>query len=134
MERPPGICMESNKGRGSLTSRYLAALLAPAVIAGVMQVTWPFFQHNPVLPYLLAVIFCAWYGGLGPGLLSVVISFLLTDFFFIEPYFFFWFPKQADLVRLHALRGSWPVHQCDERTDAQGKAGGTGAKREPAAV
>jgi len=100
MERSPGICMETNRGRGSLTSRYLAALLAPTVIAGVIQVTWPFFQHNLVSPYLLAVIFCAWYGGLGPGLLSVVISLLLNDFFFIEPYFFFWFPKQVDLVRL----------------------------------
>ena len=92
--------METNKRRGSLTSRYLAALLAPAIIAGVIQVTWPFFQHNLVSPYLLAVIFCAWYGGLGPGLISVVVSFLLIDFFFIEPYFFFWFHKPADLVRL----------------------------------
>ena len=50
--------MESNKGRGSLTSRYLAALLAPAVIAGVMQVTWPLLQNDPVSPDLLAVIFC----------------------------------------------------------------------------
>lgn len=90
--------METDQGRTSLTSRYLAALLAPAVIAVVMQVTWPFFQHDPVSPYLLAVIFCTWYGGLGPGLLSVVISFLPTDFFFIEPYFFFWFPKQVDRV------------------------------------
>jgi PAS domain S-box-containing protein len=92
--------MESNKGRGSLTRRYLAALLAPAVVAGVMQVAWPFFEYNPVSPFLLAVIFCAWYGGLGPGLLSVVISVLLTNFIFIKPYFAFWFPKQPNLVRL----------------------------------
>ena len=83
----PGICMDSNNGRGSLTSRYLTALLAPAVIAGAMQVTWPFFQHDPISPYLLAVVFCAWYGSLRLGLLSVVISFLLTDFLFIEPRF-----------------------------------------------
>jgi len=92
--------MDSNNGRGSLTSRYLTALLAPAVITGAMQVTWPFFQHNPASPYLLAVVFCAWYGGLRLGLLSVVISFLLTDFLFIEPYGFFWFPNQVDRVRL----------------------------------
>ena len=92
--------METNRGRGSLTSRYLAALLAPAVVAGVILVTWPFFEHNLVSPYLLAVIFCAWYGGLGSGLLSLVISFLLIDHFFLEPYFFFWFPRPADLVRL----------------------------------
>jgi PAS domain S-box-containing protein len=90
--------MERNN-RGSLTSRYLAALLAPAVVASVMQVTWPFFEYNPVSPFLLAVIFGAWYGGLGPGLLSVAISFLLSDFIFIKPYFG-WFPKQPDLFRL----------------------------------
>ncbi|MGI9069262.1 MAG: DUF4118 domain-containing protein [Pyrinomonadaceae bacterium] len=100
IERSPWIRMESSKGRGSLPSRCLLALLAPAVIAAVMQLTWPFFEHNPVSPYLLAVILCAWCGGLGPGLLSVVISFLLTNFFFIEPYSFFWFPKQFDLVSL----------------------------------
>jgi len=98
-----GICIEGNKGGWVRTRRYLAALLAPAVIASVMQVTWPFFEHNPVTPYLLAVIFCAWYGGLGPGLLSIVVSFFLTDFFFIEPYFLFWFPKDGDLARLLIL-------------------------------
>src|ERR1700674_5396675 len=95
-----GFCMDNTKERGSLTSRYLPALVAPAVIAGVMQVTWPLFQHSPVSPYLLAVIFCAWYGGLGPGLLSVVISLVLTDFFFIEPRFIFFHPQQFNLVRL----------------------------------
>lgn len=92
--------MESSKGRGSLTSRYLIALLAPAVIAGVMQLTWPFFEHNPVSPYLLAVIFCVWYSDHGPGLASMAISFLLTDFFFIGRHSFLWFPKQVDQVRL----------------------------------
>lgn len=100
IEHSPWIRMEGSKGRGSLTSRYLIALLAPAVIAGVMQVTWPFFEHNPVSPFLLAVIFCACYGGLGPGLLSVVISFLPTNFFFRGLNSFFWFRKQADQVRL----------------------------------
>ena len=92
--------MDNKSGRGPVASRYLAALIAPAVIAGAMQVTWPLFRDNPVSPYLLAVIFCAWYGGLGPGLLSLVVSFLLTDFFFIEPYLYFGLPKQANVVRL----------------------------------
>ena len=92
--------MDISKGRESLTSRYLAALLAPTVIAGVIQVTWPFFDHNLVTPYLLAVIFCAWYGGLGPGLLSVIVSFFLIDYFFIDRYFLLWFPNPGDLFRL----------------------------------
>jgi K+-sensing histidine kinase KdpD len=91
--------MGSNKGRWFLTSRFLLALLAPAAIAAVMQVTWPFFEHNPISPFLLAVIF-SWYGGLGPALVSMAISFLHTDFYFVEPFAFFWFPKQVDMVRL----------------------------------
>lgn len=85
---------------GFLTGPYLMTLLAPAVVTGVMQVTWPFFEPSPIALYLLAVLFCAWYGGLGPGLLCVVVSFLLFDFFFIEPYSLFQFYKQADLVRI----------------------------------
>jgi len=83
-----------------LVRRYFVALLAPAAIALVMQVTWPFFQSAPVAPYFVAVIFCAWYGGLGPGLLSVVISFFLSDFLFIEPYFFFGPSKEFNLGRV----------------------------------
>lgn len=65
-----------------------------------MQVSWPFFEHNPFLLYLLAVIFCAWYGGLGPGLVCVAVSFLLSDFLFVEPYSVFQFHKQGDFVRV----------------------------------
>ena len=96
--------MEHNRGRGSLTRRYLAALLAPAVVGGVMLFTWPLFNANPVSPYLLAVMFCAWYGGLGPGLLSVLISFLLSDYFFIQPYFSLSILNRGDLVRCSCSR------------------------------
>src|SRR5882762_5426026 len=85
MKHSPGIYMNSNQGRGSLTSRCLATLRATAVVVGVMQVTWPFSQHSPVVPFKPAV---------------VVILVLLTDLLLIEPCFPFWFPQQADLVRL----------------------------------
>jgi len=104
MKRSPGIYMKSNQGRGSLTSRCLATLRATAVVVGVMQVTWPFSQHRPVVPFKPAV---------------VVILVLLTDLLLIEPYFPFWFPQQADLVRLllFAVAGSFisviiePIHK-----------------------
>lgn len=88
-----------NHGSG-LTSRYLLALLAPLIITAAMQITWPLFALNPISLYLLAVILCAWYGGLGPGLLCVAISFLLSDLFFVEPYSLFKFHNQGDLVRV----------------------------------
>jgi len=104
MEHSPGIYMKSNQERGSLTSRCLATLRATAVVVGVMQVTWPFSQHSPVVPFKPAV---------------VVILVLLTDLLLIEPCFPFWFPQQADLVRLllFAVAGSFisviiePMHK-----------------------
>jgi K+-sensing histidine kinase KdpD len=65
--------MERQNAR-SHAGRYLIAVIARAVVAVVMQLTWPFFEQSPSAPFLLAVMICAWSGGLGPGLLSVLIS------------------------------------------------------------
>jgi PAS domain S-box-containing protein len=94
--------MERQKER-SLAARYLTALLAPLVVAGAMQLTWPFFEQSPTALFLLAVMFSAWYGGLAPGLLSVLVSFLLADYFFVAPYFALWPPRQGDIVYLVTL-------------------------------
>ena len=91
--------MDIKKER-SPARRYLAALAAPALLAGVIQVTWPFFEHSPVSLFFLAVIFSAWYGGLIPGLLSAVFSFVLDVFFFVPPYLQFWPNKQDFAPRL----------------------------------
>jgi PAS domain S-box-containing protein len=91
--------MKINEGRGILASRYLVALLAPAFIAGVMQVTWPFFEHTPIVLYILAIMFCGWFGGPGPGFLSLLVSVLLIDLLFVESYFGLW-PRQ----RVYAIR------------------------------
>jgi PAS domain S-box-containing protein len=79
--------------------RYLVALVTPALVAGVVQITWPFFERSPLALFFLAVMFSAWYGGIGPGLLSLVFSLLLGDFFFISP-FHTLSPKPERLARL----------------------------------
>ena len=84
-------------------SRYLAALLGPLVIALMMQISWPLFKDAPVSLFSIAVMFCAWYGGLGPGVLCVFISFLIADYFFVEPYFALWPPGRDDLAYLVTL-------------------------------
>jgi len=89
-----------NNGSGFLTSRYLLALVGPLLLTGAMQVTWPFFERNPISLYLPAMIFCAWYGRLAPAIVSLAISFLLTDFFFIEAASLHWFARQSDLIGL----------------------------------
>jgi PAS domain S-box-containing protein len=94
--------MDKQKQR-SLIRRYVVAVLAPAFVAVVMQLTWPFFQGSLASPYLLAVLFCAWYGGLGPGLVSVLVSLLVADYFFIVPYFSLGGPTHSDFVQLLVL-------------------------------
>lgn len=104
---PPGHLTLSEKekagSRRARLTRYLIALLAPVVVAGVMQLTWPFFQQSPVSLFLIAVMLSAWYGGFGSGLVSVVVSFLLADYFFVAPYFALWPPRKGDLVYLVTL-------------------------------
>jgi PAS domain S-box-containing protein len=80
--------------------RYVPALFAPVATACLIQLTWPFLAANPVSPYLFAVIFCVWYGGLGPGLVSVAFSFFLAGFSLYE---LSGFPRREDLVRLLLL-------------------------------
>jgi PAS domain S-box-containing protein len=41
--------------------------------------------HAPYLPFNLAVILAAWFGGLGPGLAAVALSAFSADWFFLEP-------------------------------------------------
>lgn len=65
---------------------YLAALVIPALVTVLMQVTWPFFESAPFALFLLAVTLCAWYGGFGPGLASILASLLLADYFFLRPF------------------------------------------------
>lgn len=117
--------MKSQKDR-SRVSQYLVALLAPGVVAGVMQLTWPFFEQSPVSLFLIAVMVSSWYGGLGPGLLSTFVSLVLADYFFIQPYFAMWPPRQGDLVYLVALAAVGPsisllselMHRARERAEA----------------
>jgi PAS domain S-box-containing protein len=98
-----------NNGSGLLTSRYLVSLLALLVITGAMQVTWPFFEYSTISLYLPAVIFIAWYGGPGPAIVSVALSFLLTDFFFIKPHSLFWFSRHSDLIGLSLFAVPGPL-------------------------
>jgi PAS domain S-box-containing protein len=94
--------MKKLRDRSTL-HRYLAALIAPAVVAGVMQLTWPFFKESPAAIYLLAIALTSWYGGLRPGLVSTIVSLLLIDYFFIPPYFSLEHYSRLDLIRMIVL-------------------------------
>jgi K+-sensing histidine kinase KdpD len=87
----------------SVLSRYVLAVVMPVIISLAIQLTWPFFESAPTSPFIAGVMFCAWYGGFGPGIFATALSFLVADYFFTVPYFAFWAPNRGDTVRLTTL-------------------------------
>ncbi|TMQ29596.1 MAG: DUF4118 domain-containing protein [Planctomycetota bacterium] len=66
--------------------RYGAALLAVAIAFLARKFLDPFLgNHHPFTTFYVAVTAVAWYAGLGPALLAIVLSYLAGDYFFISP-------------------------------------------------
>ena len=66
--------------------RYGIAVLVVGVALGIKLLLDPVIPED--VPFLLlfgAVMVSAWYGGLGPGLLTMVLAGLTTDFLFLRP-------------------------------------------------
>jgi PAS domain S-box-containing protein len=69
---------------------YLIAIVgvAAAVIANLLLGTY--LQASPTLfLFLCAIIFAAWFGGVGPGLAAIALSIGAFDYFFLSPLFSF---------------------------------------------
>ncbi|MCP9493949.1 MAG: PAS domain S-box protein [Pyrinomonadaceae bacterium MAG19_C2-C3] len=70
----------------SAMSRYGAALGFTLAAFALKVVLERFIeQESPFLLFFSAVMFSAWFGGLGAGLLATVLSALLSDYFFLAP-------------------------------------------------
>ena len=70
----------------SLFHRYGAAIVA--IILATLARIWldPFLENRaPFSTYFVAIMFAAWYGGIGPSLAAMVVGALAADYFFIEP-------------------------------------------------
>src|SRR5829696_6795406 len=66
--------------------RYGVAVLVAGVVLGIKLLLDPVIPRD--VPFLLlfgAVMVSAWYGGLGPGLLTMVLAGLATDYLFLRP-------------------------------------------------
>jgi K+-sensing histidine kinase KdpD len=66
--------------------RYGSVLLTVAAALLLRLTVWPLL--GPDLPFLFlwpAVMCCAWYGGIGPGLLATLVSALAGRYFLLEP-------------------------------------------------
>ena len=68
-----------------LVWRYGIAVLSVAVVLFLSR--WPAFhlEAAPVSLFLCAVMFSAWFGGVGPGLLATILSTLAFNYYFLLP-------------------------------------------------
>src|SRR5438105_4984999 len=66
--------------------RYGAALAAVAVALLARVLLDPLLgDHHPFVTFYVAVAAAAWFGGLGPSCLTVVLALLAAPYFFIAP-------------------------------------------------
>jgi len=84
---------------GVILSYAVAVLaVAAAVVAGLLVDR--FLQTAPFVSlFLCAILFAAWVGGAGPGLLATGLSILAFDFFFIPPRYSFTV-ESDDIIRV----------------------------------
>ena len=70
--------------------RYAIAIIATLAALGIRLILQPVLGvHSPYLPFVVAVIVAARFGGRGPGIVSAALSALGVLYFFIDPRFSF---------------------------------------------
>src|SRR5262247_3128124 len=81
---------------------YGAAITATVVCALVHLALTRLIGDNavPFITFLPAVLFSAWYGGFRSGALSVAISALAADYYFVDPRHSFFISNPADQISL----------------------------------
>ncbi len=75
-----------SKTQRSLLLRYGVAVVATILATLVRKLLDPVLQDaSPFSAYFVAIMFTAWYGGLGPSLVALVSGALLADYWFVAP-------------------------------------------------
>ena len=69
----------------SLPLRYASGAVITLSAILITLAAWPITQYNPLLFPFAAVLISAWYGGLGPGLCSAVLSAFIGAAYFDVP-------------------------------------------------
>ncbi|MGC8643162.1 MAG: ATP-binding protein, partial [Isosphaeraceae bacterium] len=65
--------------------RYGSALVSVTLMTGLWACFPTLAQHRPFVTFYFAVIFTAWYAGLGPSIVAVVLSCISSIYFFFPP-------------------------------------------------
>jgi len=83
----------------AVVQRYGLALVSVAVALGIDRVL---FSHEVkgvgFLIFLIAIALTAWYAGVGPSILALVLSTLAFDYYFTEPYHSFYITRRFSLL------------------------------------
>jgi signal transduction histidine kinase len=74
---------------GEIVRRYLIAISSVAAVFGLTILLTNFIQTDVSTLYLVAVMFSAWRGGLGAGLLATFLSVVIATYFFLPPVYSF---------------------------------------------
>ena len=70
----------------SAISRYAVAMLSVAVAAVAAQILTVFLHTEPIASSMIsAVMFAAWFGGFGPGLLAIALALLAFHYYVVPP-------------------------------------------------
>jgi len=95
-----------NRATRGAASSAVAYYLAIAFVTAALAITLGIREFSSVYPtffaFYAAVAASAWYGGYGPGWLSVALSTLAVNYFFLPPLYSLT-PSSADLPRLVAF-------------------------------
>jgi PAS domain S-box-containing protein len=80
---------------------YGVAVLSVALATAVRLELDPLLGKSaPLLLFAIAVILTSWFGGFWPGLLTIILSLLVSDYFFFEPkYSIFTYDSNLDEIR-----------------------------------
>jgi PAS domain S-box-containing protein len=70
----------------SAISRYVVAMLSVAVATVAAQILTVFLHTEPIASSMIsAVMFAAWFGGFGPGLLAIALAILAFHYYVVPP-------------------------------------------------
>jgi signal transduction histidine kinase len=85
----------------SLQSRFAVAVLVTTLAVLIRFLLNPVLGHDaPLMVSILAVMFAAWYGGRGSGVLAIALSAVLSVFLFIRPLYSLRIAHFSDVLRL----------------------------------
>src|SRR5215475_12944376 len=81
-----GMPSEVPAGLTSTFSRYAVAVLSVAAAVLAAKASVALLNAEPFVSlFLCAIMFSAWFGGLGPGLLSTAVAALAFDYYLMSP-------------------------------------------------